>query len=369
MPLIGCDGIQQTTATTDLKLTSTKDLIGKLGTNTGSTVFKVTDSSDATCISVDSKKNLKVFGNLYTYGTHFVSNTEEVDIGDKAITLNSEITHSGQNTYGGMNIKNVSNAVGEILVASAFTAGSGTITIAGGPGTLIAGDLIYVNGSLYNDGLYKVASADAVSIVINAAATEYDVKTALVDETVTANISEATPAVLVYDAGWKLGKYAVNAVLDSQTIVGFSSIEAGVSFSATHPNIGCEGATAPGSGASQVGVNNAGLDMYTSTPENLQEFAQETNDLIKETVDFVDGVVKSGSASVSNGASTVAVVFSTAYTTSCTTVICTMRNVTDPTPLHYTIELTTIAKTGFTATLSDITDSANYLVDWIAIGS
>lgn len=370
MPKIGCDGIQQKEVSTDMSIISTKDIIAKLGDAAGATMFKITDSSDASCVEIDSAKNLKVNGNLYVHGTQFVSNTEEVMIGDRAITMNAEITHSGQNTYGGMLVKSVSNAVGEILVASQFTSGSGAITIAGGPGTLLAGDLIYVNGTKNNDGLYKVTSADATSIVINALATEYDVRTALVTETVVANISEATPAYLVYDGGWKIGSYVIGAVADTMSIIGFSSIEA-VDYTATHTNIGAKGLTNDTfSGASKVGIHSTGLAEYTGVPENVQEFAQETNDILEDIVDTGDGAyMKSGSSALGNGVGSLAVVFVTPFATAITTVICTVQNLIDAAPLHFTTEITVSAITGFTVVLSGLTDSVNYSINWIATGN
>jgi len=88
------------------------------------------------------------------------------------------------------------------------------------------------------------------------------------------------------------------------------------------------------------------------------------------TVDFSDGAnVKGGSADIGSGSTSVAVTFSTAFSTACTRVVCTIENTTDGSPLAIVVTITARTTTGFTATLSGATDSANYDLHWVAYGS
>lgn len=73
-----------------------------------------------------------------------------------------------------------------------------------------------------------------------------------------------------------------------------------------------------------------------------------------------------GVSSISNGASTVSVVFTTPFADTSYAIVCYVLNVTDATPIQLTTVITTKATTGFTATLNAPTDSANYVLSYIA---
>jgi len=79
--------------------------------------------------------------------------------------------------------------------------------------------------------------------------------------------------------------------------------------------------------------------------------------------------LKWGRSSIADASSSLAVSFTTAFTSACDQVNVTVENVTDGSPLHFTVQITARATTGFTVTLSGNTDTANYDVSWIAYGS
>ncbi len=88
------------------------------------------------------------------------------------------------------------------------------------------------------------------------------------------------------------------------------------------------------------------------------------------TLDITDGdISKGGTASIGSGATTVAVTFTTAFGTACNRVVAMIENTVDATPLTIIPTITARSTTGFTATLSGGTDSANYSLHWVAYGS
>lgn len=87
-------------------------------------------------------------------------------------------------------------------------------------------------------------------------------------------------------------------------------------------------------------------------------------------IDFADGPkYKSGQAALGSGVSSKAVTFSTQFSSACTLVKVSLENTTDGSPLHFTCMITARAITGFTVTFSGSTDTANYKLNWEAVGN
>jgi hypothetical protein len=366
MALIGCDGIEQPNSGEGLHLLSPKSIFAKLGDNAGVEALQVLNSDDEECMEVKSNKDVRIFGNLFTEGEHFVINSEEVNIGDSVITLNAEITASSAHDPGGIALKRVT--ADAALNASGFASATNTITIAGGPGGLAAGDLFYVYGSEKNDGTYKVGTVNATSIVINTSPTEYGFRSSLEDETIAAKINEAIPELMIWDDGWRIIRYEAGANKLDFLVLGYHEV-ADKDFSGIEPDMGARGDSGGdgrlGSGAIRVGLFGSALAKYNN-PSTLQDFAEQTADRLNNN----DGPYeKSGQASIANAADSVAITFGTAFSSNCDTVLFSLQNTVDATPKHYTLQLTTVAATGFTVTLSEDTDSANYKLNWIAKGS
>lgn len=76
---------------------------------------------------------------------------------------------------------------------------------------------------------------------------------------------------------------------------------------------------------------------------------------------------QSGAEAIGNAATTAAITFGTAHADANYQVICTVENTTDVTPLVLAAIITAKATTGFTATLSAATDSANYVLNWLVV--
>jgi hypothetical protein len=72
---------------------------------------------------------------------------------------------------------------------------------------------------------------------------------------------------------------------------------------------------------------------------------------------------RAGQATVTNGTTSVAVIFSATVTTSYVPV-CTWMNTTDATPQFQPIVITAFSTTGFTASWNVPVDSANYVINW-----
>lgn len=77
--------------------------------------------------------------------------------------------------------------------------------------------------------------------------------------------------------------------------------------------------------------------------------------------------IRSGSMSIGNGASTVTVTYSSTLGTTSYSLTCTILNTTDSLPQYQPITITSFSATGFTASLNEITDSANYVLHYQAI--
>lgn len=77
----------------------------------------------------------------------------------------------------------------------------------------------------------------------------------------------------------------------------------------------------------------------------------------------------SGGEAIGNVASTVSVTFGTVKSNATYQVLATVENITDGSPLVLSAIITAKATTGFTATLSAATDSANYVLNWLIVRS
>lgn len=75
------------------------------------------------------------------------------------------------------------------------------------------------------------------------------------------------------------------------------------------------------------------------------------------------------SAVITNGSSSVAVTFSSAFATTNYAIVANVRNTTDPNPIFLDIVDTVKSTSGFTATFNAPADSANYFVEYIAVGN
>jgi len=76
--------------------------------------------------------------------------------------------------------------------------------------------------------------------------------------------------------------------------------------------------------------------------------------------------LKSGNQSIGSGVSTIAVTFGEAFEDNDYAISCVLINTTDGSPSLYAKTITSKSASGFTVTMSDVTDSANYLLSWIA---
>jgi hypothetical protein len=96
------------------------------------------------------------------------------------------------------------------------------------------------------------------------------------------------------------------------------------------------------------------------------------NNVIKTTIGADTLELKgdqTGAEAIGNAATTVAITFGTAHADANYQVLATVENTTDGGPLVLAAIITAKATTGFTATLSAATDSANYVLNWLAIRS
>jgi len=78
---------------------------------------------------------------------------------------------------------------------------------------------------------------------------------------------------------------------------------------------------------------------------------------------------QTGGEAIGNAATTVAITFGTAHADANYQVLATVENTTDGGPLVLAAIITAKATTGFTATLSAATDSANYVLNWMVLRS
>lgn len=74
-----------------------------------------------------------------------------------------------------------------------------------------------------------------------------------------------------------------------------------------------------------------------------------------------------GAVAISNGSSTVSAVYATAIPSSSYALSLTVRNVTDGSPIFLQSIITAKSTTGFTATFNAPADSANYLLEYMAV--
>lgn len=374
MSIHACDGIQQLTAATDLSVISPRDLLFKLGDNAAADKARFRDSDNVDQIVIDSNGNISIAGNtvitgdLIVNGTQQVVRSTEVWIGDSEITLNANVIASANNKYGGIAVKRVSLAAA--YTTSSFVAATSTINVTTDPTSDIAtGDIVYVSGTSNNDGLYEVDSVTAATIVILTTSTVPGAKLALVDETVAGKVNLGIQSFFRWDETadrWVFGYYGAAAAISSFQVVGIGAGGA-VAFSNANPDLSAQGTSAANSGAVKIGCYD---EFAYSSSTNVQDVLDDLDEGIATITSGL--VVKSGlTAGITGGDSTVAVVFPVAYGTSCNQINATMHNVVDASPYHYTIMITAMSTTGFTATLSGPIPGAgttNYKLSWTATG-
>lgn len=78
---------------------------------------------------------------------------------------------------------------------------------------------------------------------------------------------------------------------------------------------------------------------------------------------------RAGTQTITNGASSQAVVFSSTLATTAYALVCEIKNVTDATPIFLEVVETVQAATGFTAIFNAPTDTGNYVLNYIAVKS
>lgn len=79
--------------------------------------------------------------------------------------------------------------------------------------------------------------------------------------------------------------------------------------------------------------------------------------------------IKRGSEGIAFDTNSISITFSTPYLDDIYSVVVNIRNETDPEPSVYSWGVENKTSTGFTLGLSGKTDSANYILEWIAIKS
>jgi hypothetical protein len=75
-----------------------------------------------------------------------------------------------------------------------------------------------------------------------------------------------------------------------------------------------------------------------------------------------------GEVLVSMGVTSMTATFSVAFSSTNYSIVAMLQNLTDPTPQYQTVVVTNKTTTGFTATWNAPTDTANYLIDYQAVG-
>lgn len=118
--------------------------------------------------------------------------------------------------------------------------------------------------------------------------------------------------------------------------------------------------------ASVLGISLAQVYNYLIT------WASDTigsaNDTVKARVEAIVAALpwRGGAASISNGASSKAITFSSAMADTTYSIDFAIENVTDASPIFLQGVVTAKATTGFTVTFNAPTDSANYVLSWHA---
>lgn len=368
--LFGSDGLQQYDAGKDVQIIGKQNILNTLGDDAGVYGFHVKNLSGSDLMYVNSEGDVRVTGNLLIDGEFTVINSNEINIGDSFVTFNADIEYDTLNSDGGLFIKRLVNTSGQILVASVFDNATSTITIASGPGILSSGDLFYIKDSDKNDGLYEVDTIDAVSIVIKTTGVDSGVKTSIVDETgATAKTCKAKPAYLIYNNSsdyWNFGYFESDGTRHNFKMTGMSAGGA-TDFSDTNPDLSAQGTSNITSASYFIGIYD---EFDNSNSLNVQGVAKDFDTKITDLLAITDGkYVKNGTAAIVNASNTVSVTFGTAFSATCASVVAIISNTTDPAPTFYGIIVTSYSTTGFTITLSNNTDSANYSIHWHAYGN
>ncbi len=127
----------------------------------------------------------------------------------------------------------------------------------------------------------------------------------------------------------------------------------------------------PGAGTNYVEIQSPTLSgSYTLTLPNAQGAAGET--LINDgsgNFSWGAGITyKAGSSAISNGVRTKAITFNTAMANANYAVHAIMANTTDNNPQYQPVIAISKTTTGFTVEWNELTDSANYVLEWSIVG-
>jgi hypothetical protein len=108
---------------------------------------------------------------------------------------------------------------------------------------------------------------------------------------------------------------------------------------------------------------------WDDTTDHFVRTTKDPSDIVpgSGTGGAIPDIVAAGSESVTNGATSKAITFSTAFSNTSYAVIANLVNTTDSSVQYQPILVTAKSTTGFTANWNVPTDSANYLVDYIAV--
>jgi len=137
-------------------------------------------------------------------------------------------------------------------------------------------------------------------------------------------------------------------------------------------NLDLAGTITAGSGNTQI-TNAAGALQQTYNFTNNAVLTDD--DAVYVALNKIDTALmtangakfKSGRTTIASGVATKTVTFGTAFADANYTVTAVLSNPTDATPSQYAVVVSDAIAASFTVDFSGVTDSANYLVNWIAI--
>lgn len=266
-----CDGIEQATASSDLSIETTRDILGKLSDNSGASFFKVQDSANQTVFEVDSDGNTRVVGDLTVEGTTTTIDSNTVNIGDNYLTLNADNASSVTNSDAGILNKRI---VSSTINSTSIVGATRTINTSVNPtSTLAANDIVAITGTDNNDGLYEVDSVTASTVVVKSSSTLPGIASggSLVDETIAFTITRSNPSYMGFEESndsFEFGIIGDAGAIDSYSMIGIGNGGA-TAFSASDPDITLSGTSSANSFAAFSGFNSTGLT--NTSADNVQD--------------------------------------------------------------------------------------------------
>ena len=215
-------------------------LVGGLDSKDSSTDLPVGANSKNTLLG-KTNGTVIIQGDFKVNGTRTVTTSTEVAVGDSEVIYNAFIKESGANSDGGFHVKRVIEVTD--IDISGLVNSTGTINLVSDPSSVLSvGDIFYVTGTgeNANDGLYKVASFGATSIVIVSSPTELGVRGSLIEESSPpsgAGVNKADPALIRWNEG--TDKFQMGTLLGGLAdIVDISSAQTLTNKTLTTPTIG-----------------------------------------------------------------------------------------------------------------------------------